>query len=138
MPFWIGSLTSLEELSFLHIDEDSINTVEALYLLTELRVLDIGLSTVWNEKMVDCLRKLSKIQSLRIELVDQRNTGGLDVWVAPPHLRRLQARLCCWFSMLPAWMNPSHLSYLYLNYRSERATAEGPRNSWDASCRSLS
>ncbi|KAK3119151.1 hypothetical protein QOZ80_9BG0714730 [Eleusine coracana subsp. coracana] len=109
ISFWIGSLTSLEELSFIHINDDSINTIEALHLLTKLRVLDMCLSMEWNEKMVDCLHKLRKIQSLRIEFVDQRNTVDLDIWVAPPHLRRFQARWCCWFSKLPAWMSSSHL-----------------------------
>ncbi|TVU24727.1 hypothetical protein EJB05_27181, partial [Eragrostis curvula] len=108
---WIGSLTSLEELSLVHIENESIDTTEELGLLTELRVLNISLSSKWNDKLVECLFKLQKIQTLYITKLSgaKRNVGGLDAWIAPGHLRRLQTQGGCWFSTLPSWMNPSHL-----------------------------
>jgi hypothetical protein len=37
----------------------------------------------------------------------QRSIGGLDAWVARCHLRELDTIGSCWFSTLPAWVNPS-------------------------------
>jgi hypothetical protein len=36
-----------------------------------------------------------------------RSIGGLDIWVAPRRLRDLVTQYSCWFSTLPAWVNPS-------------------------------
>nr|TKW01902.1 hypothetical protein SEVIR_8G208800v2 [Setaria viridis] len=38
---------------------------------------------------------------------DERNICGLDAWVAPRNLRILSTIGSCWFSILPAWVNPS-------------------------------
>lgn len=121
MPNGIGRLTYLEELAVLHINDETKDILEELGLLTQLRVIDINLSIEWNDKLVDTLSKLRKIQSLCITNDVQRNIGGLDTWVAPQHLRTLEIQECCWFSALPAWMkNPLHLvdlSVLYIAVR---------------------
>jgi hypothetical protein len=84
-----------------------MDVIEELGQLTELRVLDISLNE-WNDKLVECLHKLQKIQDLTIRVQGgQKNIGGLDAWVAPRGLCNLDTRECCWFSRLPAWMNPS-------------------------------
>nr|CAB3492235.1 unnamed protein product [Digitaria exilis] len=54
------------------------------------------------------LCKLQKIQNLDIYVTGNCN---LDGWVAPLHIRKLRL-LGCWFSILPDWMNPSHLANL--------------------------
>ncbi|TVU23957.1 hypothetical protein EJB05_26348, partial [Eragrostis curvula] len=111
----IWSLKSLEEVSCLCIDDELMDHIEELGLLTELRVLHMSLHTdKWNNKMVESLSKLRKIQTLSISYAGgQRNVGGLDAWVAPGHLRYLYTRCGCWLSRLPAWMNNlSHLADL--------------------------
>jgi hypothetical protein len=107
VPYRIGSLTSLEELICLRIDNFAVDIIEELGQLTELRVLHI-LFSEWNGKLVECLRKLQKIQFLKVNSF-RRNISGLDAWVAPRRLHRLDIRCCCWFSTLPAWINPSLL-----------------------------
>jgi len=108
----IGSLTSLELLEDISIDDSNIHILEELGQLTELRVLDITLDE-WNDKLVECLPKLQKIQGLSLGVPQhQKNIGGLDAWVAPRCLRRLCIQSVCWFSTLPEWMNPSHLPCL--------------------------
>ncbi|CAL4986442.1 unnamed protein product [Urochloa decumbens] len=106
----IGKLTCLEQLSWLHIDGCTANIIEELGQLTELRKLCIQLDE-WNDKMLECLGKLEKIEDLKItgNPSRQRSIGGLDSWVAPLHLRDLRTRRSCWFSTLPAWVNPSLL-----------------------------
>ncbi|CAD6253079.1 unnamed protein product [Miscanthus lutarioriparius] len=107
VPNGIGSLTSLEKLSRLSLDESNMDIIEELGQLTELRVLHISLDE-WNHKLVECLHKLQKIQELTIWVQGgQTNIGGLDGWVAPRSLCNLDTRECCWFSRLPAWLNPS-------------------------------
>lgn len=124
VPNGIGSLTSLEELSMLCIDDNSREVIEGLGQLVELRVLDILCETEWSDSleksMVECLNKLQKIQSLNIWVTD--GECNLDAWVAPPRLRRLELE-GCWFSVLPNWMNPSlllDLSYLRISVRELR------------------
>lgn len=94
----IENLEFLEELSCLQIDNSGQEQVKALGLLTELRVLDLDVRTnLWNDKLVESLHKLQKILALVIEpgdSLDRRNIVGLDAWVAPPHLRKLDIR--CW------------------------------------------
>ncbi|XP_066338468.1 disease resistance protein RGA5-like [Miscanthus floridulus] len=112
MPNGIGNLTCLEELSVLRIDKSSVDIIEELGQLSELRVLHIVLGR-WEDKLVECLGKLTKIQNLSIEVPggDERSIGGLDAcWadVAPRHLSALKTRRSCWLSKLPTWMmNPS-------------------------------
>ncbi|CAL4991212.1 unnamed protein product [Urochloa decumbens] len=104
----IGKLTCLEQLSWLHIDGCTANTIEELGQLTELRRLCIELDEL-NDKMLECLGKLRKIQVLEtMGSPGERRVGGMDSWVAPRHLRYLHTRIC-WFSALPAWVNPSFL-----------------------------
>jgi hypothetical protein len=126
----IESLTSLEELSDLGIDEDSRDIVKALGLLTELRVLDIVLLTDEQADMLllESVCKLRKIQRLEIGYdcehkmqrlyygyECERNMGGLDAWVPPPQLRTLNIHEICWVSVLPAWMNnPTQFQDLWL------------------------
>ncbi|CAL4991193.1 unnamed protein product [Urochloa decumbens] len=108
VPNGMGSLTSLEELSDILIDDSTVDIIEELGHLTKLMVLVIFLPSQWNGKLVECLHKLQKIQ--RLVIVDssgQRLTGGLDSWVAARHLRDLYTGYTSWFSTLPAWMNPS-------------------------------
>ncbi|CAL4941711.1 unnamed protein product [Urochloa decumbens] len=115
----IGTLTSLEELSWLRIDDISTDIIEELGLLTELRVLRIAFFTEWNDKLAECLRELKKILIISV-IIGQRSIGGLDTWVAPRHLRRLETRWGCWFATLPAWLNPSlllDLSFLSIDVR---------------------
>jgi hypothetical protein len=116
VPNGIRNLRSLEDLSRLRIDDDSMDCIEELCLLPKLRVLCIFLFTdKCNDKLVECIPKLRKIQNLQITKVfgGQRDMGGLDAWVAPSHLRRLCIESAFWFSVLPAWMNnPSHLVHL--------------------------
>jgi len=106
VPNGIGNLTCLEQLSKLRIDGSTINIIEELGQLTELRLLRIELIE-WNDKLLGCLHKLQKIQELHIEGI-----CGLDAWVAPRHLRLLNAQSTCWFSTLPAWVNPSFVPVL--------------------------
>uniref|UniRef100_A0A0A9GHU1 Disease resistance R13L4/SHOC-2-like LRR domain-containing protein n=1 Tax=Arundo donax TaxID=35708 RepID=A0A0A9GHU1_ARUDO len=108
----IGSLTSLEELSTLCID-NSTGIVEELGHLTELRVLEIVCHIEWNDalekSLVACLCKMQKIQSLSIWV--SAGEFNLDGWAPPRHLRRLQLMGCC-FSTLTDWMSPSLLVVL--------------------------
>ncbi|CAL4982972.1 unnamed protein product [Urochloa decumbens] len=107
MPNGIGKLACLQQLSKLCIDKSTVDTaVDDLGKLTELQVLHVVLPK-WNEKLVNCLHKLQKIQDLHIEVLSgQRITGGLDDWVAPRQICELNTRRSCWFSRLPPWMNP--------------------------------
>ncbi|KAL6653975.1 hypothetical protein ACP70R_007440 [Stipagrostis hirtigluma subsp. patula] len=112
VQYRIGSLTSLEELSHLGIHDDSKGIIEELGRLTELRVLStICYINEWNssldKSLVDSLNKLQKIQSLFISVL--YGVCRLDGWVvAPRHLCRLEL-VDCWFSTLPAWVNPLFL-----------------------------
>lgn len=115
VPNGIGSLTSLEELTFLGIYDSTVDIIEELGQLTELRVLHIVLFGEWNDKLVECLHKLKKVKYLYIkDRSGQLNIGGLDAWVAPPNLQILNTRSGCWFTTLSAsaWMNPSLLQDL--------------------------
>jgi hypothetical protein len=106
VPNGIRNLTCLEQLSTLHIDDSTINIIEELGRLTEQRLLRIALEE-WNDKLLECLRKLQKIQELDICIgYVVRNICVLDAWVAPRHLRLLDIT-GIWFSTLPAWVNPS-------------------------------
>jgi uncharacterized membrane protein YheB (UPF0754 family) len=60
------SLTCLELLPQLYIDNSTINIIEELGELTELRRLWIKLEE-WNDKLLECLHKLQKIQELCID-----------------------------------------------------------------------
>uniref|UniRef100_A0A0A9HEI1 NB-ARC domain-containing protein n=1 Tax=Arundo donax TaxID=35708 RepID=A0A0A9HEI1_ARUDO len=123
VPNGIGSLTSLEELSMLCID-DSTDIIEELGHLTQLRVLDISCQIEWNcileKSLVKCLSKLQKIKSLYIWVHGECN---LDDWITPQHLSRFGAAMGlpgCWFSTLPAWINSSlllNLSFLSITVR---------------------
>ncbi|KAG2563525.1 hypothetical protein PVAP13_8KG230700 [Panicum virgatum] len=105
VPNGIRNLTCLEQLSTLHIDDSTINIIEELGRLTELRLLRIALEE-WNDKLLECLRKLQKIQELDICIgYVVRNICVLDAWVAPRHLRLLDIT-GIWFSTVPAWVNP--------------------------------
>jgi len=84
VPNGIGNLTCLEQLSWLCIDGSTINIIEELCQLTELRRLWIKLDE-WNDKLLGCLHKLQKIQELQIvprhpDSIDRClcNIGGLD------------------------------------------------------------
>ncbi|TVU23958.1 hypothetical protein EJB05_26349, partial [Eragrostis curvula] len=127
----IWSLKSLEELPWLHMDDELMDHIEELGLLTELRVLYMNLHTdKWNNKIVETLSKLQKIQTLCIsQYGGQRNVGGLDACVAPGHLRILYTKGSCWLSRLPAWMNnPSHLADLCQLYIAVRELQEDDLN----------
>ncbi|CAO2150987.1 unnamed protein product [Urochloa humidicola] len=89
-----------------------MDAIEEMGQLLELRVLRIVFSK-WHNNLVEYLRKLQKIKNLYIEVINgRRSIGGLDAWVAPQHLCRLDTVRSCWFSTLPAWMNRSVLSSL--------------------------
>ncbi|PUZ45546.1 hypothetical protein GQ55_8G233200 [Panicum hallii var. hallii] len=64
---------------------------------------------------------LQKIQELDISVFyGERSIGALDTWIAPRHIRDLRTVTCCWFSTLPAWVNPSlvpDLTRLYIDVR---------------------
>ncbi|KAG0530703.1 hypothetical protein BDA96_05G209600 [Sorghum bicolor] len=115
MPNGLRNLTCLEELSELRIDKSSVDIIEELGQLSELRVLHIVLGR-WEDKLVECLCKLTKIQNLWVCLVCSPSIGGLDdCWadVAPRHLSALKTRRSCWLSKLPTWMmNPSLVASL--------------------------
>ncbi|CAN6363494.1 unnamed protein product [Urochloa humidicola] len=110
VPNGIRNLSRLEVLSQLGIDDSTKNTIEELGQLTKLRSLHIKLDE-WNDKLLECLHKLQNIQELSISVVDpgQRSIGGLDTWVPTRHLREFRTKSSCWFSTLPAWVNPSVL-----------------------------
>ncbi|CAN6381836.1 unnamed protein product [Urochloa humidicola] len=109
VPNGIGNLSCLEQMFTLAIDGSTINIIEELGKLIELRLLHIKLDK-WNGKLLECLCKLQKIQELVITAdPGQRSIGGLDFWVVPRHLRALRTIYTCWFPMLPAWVNPSLL-----------------------------
>ncbi|KAF8685257.1 hypothetical protein HU200_044078 [Digitaria exilis] len=120
VPKGISSLTSLEVLTDLHID-NSASIIE-LGHLTELRVLKIeltractdGLQKSLAESLVDCLQKLKKIQIVDITAFLFFCDGGLlDAWRAPPSLRKIGVwGGAFWFSTRPDWMDPSHLQHL--------------------------
>ncbi|PUV26724.1 hypothetical protein PAHAL_J035800 [Panicum hallii] len=120
VPNGIGNLTCLEQLSLLCIDGSTINIVEELGQLAALRRLEIELDE-WNDKLLEGLRMLQKIQKLDISVhPGQRSIGGLDAWTAPRHIRDLSTVNSCWFSTLPAWVNPSlvpDLTCLYIAVR---------------------
>ncbi|KAL6908224.1 hypothetical protein ACP4OV_002394 [Aristida adscensionis] len=65
VPSGIGSLTSIEELSELRIPYDSIDIINELGKLVELRKLTIIIIMKWNS-LTECLDKLQKLQSLHI------------------------------------------------------------------------
>ncbi|KAF8652343.1 hypothetical protein HU200_062831 [Digitaria exilis] len=110
VPNGIGSLTSLEELWELHID-NSTNIIEELGHLTELRELYMIYNTKHDDTLVKSLLcKLQKIKNLSVCL--ETGDCNLDGWVAPSHIRKLRLVGGCWFSMLPDWMNPTHLANL--------------------------
>jgi Leucine-rich repeat (LRR) protein len=97
VPNGIGNLTCLEQLSWLYIDGSTLNIIEELGQLTELRQLCIKLDK-WNDKLLECLRKLQKIHELDILApFGPHNIIGLDAWVAPHHLRLLSALCSCCF-----------------------------------------
>jgi hypothetical protein len=116
VPKGIGRLTALEELSCLGIDEDSIDIVEELGHLAELRMLQIKIFSKTNREenrldksLVECLNKLYKIQNLYMDI--DSGECNLDGWVAgPQHLRAMKLDGTCSFSALPRWaVNPSLL-----------------------------
>lgn len=119
----IGNLTSLEELTWLRIDElNSTDTIEELGLLTELRVLRIAVFTEWSDKLAECLLRLNKILVISV-IIGHCSIRGFDDWVVPRRLRRLETRWGCWFSTLPAWFNPSlllDLSFVSIDVREIR------------------
>ncbi|WVZ87973.1 hypothetical protein U9M48_034544 [Paspalum notatum var. saurae] len=126
VPKGIQSLTTLEELSWLGIYDDSANIMEELGHLTELKVLEIGSllaewNSDWDKSLVECLNKLHKIQRLEINAYSgECNLDGWGVIVAPRHLHTLILRGNFWLSTLPAWVNPSllpHLSFLIIGVR---------------------
>jgi hypothetical protein len=103
----IGNLTNLEQLSLLYIDDSNINIIEELGQLTELRRLLIRLEE-WNDKLLEYICNLQKMQDLGIWInTGERSIGGLDGFIAPRHIRELDTQYSCWFSTLPAWVNPS-------------------------------
>ncbi|CAN6381841.1 unnamed protein product [Urochloa humidicola] len=110
VPSGIRNLSRLEVLSLLGIDDSSKNIIEELGQLTKLRLLYIKLDE-WNDKLLECLHKLQNIHELFIDVLDprQRSIGGLDAWVPTRHLREFHTKSSCWFSTLPAWVNPSVL-----------------------------
>ncbi|CAO2144818.1 unnamed protein product [Urochloa humidicola] len=111
LPSGIGNMTCLEYL-LLRIDNSTMDAIEEMGQLLELRVLRIVFSK-WHNNLVEYLRKLQKIKNLYIEVINgRRSIGGLDAWVAPQHLCRLDTVRSCWFSTLLAWMNRSVLSSL--------------------------
>jgi hypothetical protein len=117
-PKGVGRLTALEELSYLGIHDDSMDIVEELGHLAELRVLGTEILSKINREdnrldksLVECLNKLHKTQNLFILI--KSGECNLDGWVvAPQHLRRLELHPCCLFSALPGWVNPSLLGDL--------------------------
>ncbi|XP_012703795.1 putative disease resistance RPP13-like protein 3 isoform X2 [Setaria italica] len=115
----IGNMACLEYL-LLRIDDSTMDSIEEMGQLLELRVLRIVFNN-WNNNLVEYLSKLQKIRNLYIEVIDgRRSIGGLDAWVAPQHLCRLNTVRSCWFSALPAWMNRSvlpNLSFLWIAVR---------------------
>ncbi|KAF8685260.1 hypothetical protein HU200_044082 [Digitaria exilis] len=117
VPNGIGNLRGLEQLSWLDIDGSNVNIVEDLRQLTEMRRLWIRFDE-WNDKLLECLRKLEKIQELLVMVrPGHRSIGGLDTWVAPRHLRELSTQNGTWFSVLPAWVSPwllTDLSHLFI------------------------
>ena len=117
LPNGIGNITCLETL-LLRIDDSTMDITEEIGQLLELRLLRIVLDN-WNNKLVEHLNKLQKIKNLYIEVINgQRSIGGLDAWVAPRHLWRLNTVRSCWFSTLPAWMTSVlHLSFLWIAVR---------------------
>jgi len=129
VPNGIGNLTCLEQLSRLRIDDSTINIIEELSQLTELRLLRIILDE-WNDKLLGCLHKLQKIMDLVITVHrGPHNIGGLDAWVAPRHLRLLKEEGICWFStVLPAWVNPSLVPDLTCLDIAVREPSDGSRH----------
>ncbi|KAG2563503.1 hypothetical protein PVAP13_8KG128500 [Panicum virgatum] len=125
VPNGIGNLTCLEQLSWLYIDGSTINIIEELGQLTELRQLCIQLDK-WNDKLLECLHKLQKIMDLVITVhPGQRSIGGLDSWVAPRHLHELTTLDGCWFLTLPAWVNPSLVPVLTCLFIAVRELHQG-------------
>ncbi|CAL4982979.1 unnamed protein product [Urochloa decumbens] len=63
VPNGIGNLSCLEQMFTLAIDGSTIDIIEELGKLIELRLLHIKLDK-WNGKLLECLCKLEKIQEL--------------------------------------------------------------------------
>nr|XP_051211398.1 disease resistance protein RGA5-like [Lolium perenne] len=113
MPFEIGKLLSLEELSTPWVDS---NIAKELGHLTELRMLQI----VWEGRetdgslekvIVESLGHLRKLQTLLI--VDAYSGQGvimLDGWVPAPQLRSFSSGVM--FLRLPTWVNSSSVPLL--------------------------
>jgi hypothetical protein len=74
VPNGIGNLTCLEKLSVLRIDGSTINIVQELGQLAALRRLQIELEE-WNDKLLEGLRMLQKIQELYISVRLERSIG---------------------------------------------------------------
>lgn len=92
-------------------DNSSENIMEKLGHPKELRVLSIKFriegNKRWEKSVVECLCKLTKLRSLRMEWDDFEL--NLDGWATPRHLRRFDTRFSPWLSKLPAWMEDSSL-----------------------------
>ncbi|KAI4977922.1 hypothetical protein ZWY2020_014476 [Hordeum vulgare] len=121
LPIGLRNLTSLEELTGVHVGSFCAKIVKELGYLTKLRVLDIN----WrgSEKnredrdLADFLCSLHNLQNLEIRGGDDHVYLRRD-WVPSPHLRRLV--LHGWLQELPTWLSTSSLpllSYLDINVR---------------------
>ncbi|KAL6658745.1 hypothetical protein ACP70R_002785 [Stipagrostis hirtigluma subsp. patula] len=123
LPKGIGTMTSLEELPELCPSRDYMGILEELSHLTKLRQLDIDDmdcdSGLDSKSLAKCLNKLKQIRTL----IFWGSGWDLDGWdVASRQLYRLVVPNS-WFSVLPTWVNPSHvagLSFLKIQVRKLR------------------
>ncbi|RLN00473.1 hypothetical protein C2845_PM06G34860 [Panicum miliaceum] len=125
LPDGLKKLTFLEVLQ--PIDVTSKCIAEELGHLTQLRVLDVALSTKtydeWtacSEALVESLGKLAKVESLRIH--SHYYAGNLDGSMVEP-LGNLCRLLVNYVEVLPTWIRPAWLpalSYLDISVGHER------------------
>ncbi|XBI77672.1 hypothetical protein VPH35_070737 [Triticum aestivum] len=118
-PDEIGNLTSMEELSCIHVD--SLNIVKEMGNLKRLRKFEVEfehLSLELQEAFLKSLGEMSNVQSVTITIDGRYKMMDLfgEKWVPPRGLRELKS---CFgrefrFSRMPAWIreNPSQLAQL--------------------------
>nr|CAB3490598.1 unnamed protein product [Digitaria exilis] len=117
LPNGLRNMTSLEVLETVRIDEHSINIVEDLGHLCQLRVVHIdfnlqrweGLRESMCKALMESLNNLQKIQSLEVTDFNGEDNHMNEGWVLPPRLRRFVMWTA---SSLSPWINPALLPLL--------------------------
>lgn len=114
VPDRMGNLTSLEELWLGEVGM-SVNFVNELGSLTELRELHIWIKDLDESQkvaLVQSMRKLGKIKVLRLTGHRSSIGGELNWEDFEPHIQLRELHLSVTSSLLPAWINVSRVPIL--------------------------